>query len=150
MPGKQLHAFWLFAYCSLCKFLKNDFVSHLMCCISFVHMCVCVPPACLVLTEVKRRYQIPGTGVMDGCKPPCEFGEPSPSPLQEHQVLLTTEPCLSPLTCCVTIPCTCYASAQHLVRIHTTLRLYLCTYLHAFAFGQPLNSWRAGMDCLPL
>jgi hypothetical protein len=34
----------------------------------------------------------PRTGDRDSCEPPCNCWEPSPGPLQEHQVLLPTEP----------------------------------------------------------
>ena len=36
------------------------------------------------------------TGVPDGCEPPCGFWELNPDPLQEQQMLLTTEPSLQP------------------------------------------------------
>ena len=39
----------------------------------------------------------PGTGVMDGCKPPCGCWELNLDPLEEQPVLLTTEISLQPL-----------------------------------------------------
>lgn len=36
-------------------------------------------------------------GVMDGCESPCGCWELNPGPLQDHQVLSTTEPSLWPL-----------------------------------------------------
>jgi hypothetical protein len=50
----------------------------------------------MVLTEV-RKANGSGTGVRDGCGPPCGFWEPDLGPLQEQQVLLTTEPSSHPL-----------------------------------------------------
>jgi hypothetical protein len=35
-----------------------------------------------------------GVGVIDGCEQPCGEWEPNPGPLNEQQVLLTTEPFL--------------------------------------------------------
>lgn len=36
----------------------------------------------------------PGTGIMDSYEPPCGCWESNPDPLQQQQVLLTTEPSL--------------------------------------------------------
>lgn len=48
---------WLYLFCSMCMIVL----------MATVH--VCVPRAGLVPAEVRRRNQIPGTGVMDGCEP---------------------------------------------------------------------------------
>lgn len=34
-------------------------------------MYTCVPSACLVTAEVRREHQIPETGLVDCCEPPC-------------------------------------------------------------------------------
>ena len=42
----------------------------------------------------------PGTGVIDGCEPPCGRRKPSQDPLEEYPVFLTTKPSLQPFNCC--------------------------------------------------
>lgn len=63
----------------------------------YVYQClaciyVCAPQACLVVAEVRRKHQIPETGVIDGSEPWPRVWEPSLRPL-----LLTLEPSLQPL-----------------------------------------------------
>lgn len=43
-------------------------------------------------------FGYPGTAVTDRCEPPQRHQKPSPSLLQEQQMLFTTEPSLQPLT----------------------------------------------------
>lgn len=132
----------------IAHFLSSEeglFISFYMCKERFVCMWPCVTTW---LSGVPRS-QKPGTGLMVGCKPPCGFGEPDPGPLQEHQALdhrarslahhlyFYHSLLLSSL-------------ARHPVSSHTTLSLCLFHYLCAFAFGRPLNSGRAGMECLPV
>lgn len=57
---------------------------------AFAFMDICTSYACLVPTEVK----IPRNGLINGCEVPCGFWESNLGPLQDHQVLLTTEPSL--------------------------------------------------------
>lgn len=49
---------------------------------------VCV---CVVFMEIERGKQIPKTGVLDVCESKYDSWESSLDPLQEQQVLLTTE-----------------------------------------------------------
>jgi len=53
--------------------------------------CMYVHSVYLVAMEVR-----PGTGVTDGCEPPCGCWEVNPGPLPEQKVLLATEPSLHP------------------------------------------------------
>jgi hypothetical protein len=39
-----------------------------------------------------------GTGITDGCEPPCGYWGSNPDPLQEQSVLVTAEPSLQPPT----------------------------------------------------
>jgi hypothetical protein len=68
---------------------KDVFIATFMCMGVLLHAL----SACLVPAEVRRQYQIPGTGVTDGCELSCGLGV-VPGP--EQQVLLTTEPHLQP------------------------------------------------------
>ena len=49
---------------------------------------------CLVPTEARRGASSPGTGAIASCEPPCGTWGPNPGPLEEQQMLLTTEPSL--------------------------------------------------------
>jgi hypothetical protein len=51
-----------------------------------------VLPVCAAHGSQKKSVGSPGTGVTDGCKPPCGFWELNVGPLQEQQVLFTAEP----------------------------------------------------------
>lgn len=77
---------WLFPFfLSLClsflRLLLYFYLKYLGVCL---HVCLC------------EDVRSPGTGVTGGCEPPCEGWEQSSGPLQEHQVLPTTEPPLQP------------------------------------------------------
>jgi len=48
------------------------------------------------MQRLQSDTELPGTGVTDGCEPPCGFWELNPSPLQEQQVLLISKPSLQP------------------------------------------------------
>lgn len=53
--------------------------------------------ACLhdcVAVEARRERTVPENGVTDSGEPPCECREMNPGPLEEHPVLLITEPSL--------------------------------------------------------
>ena len=54
-------------------------------------MYVYAPYACLVSKEVRRGHEFPGTGVIDGCEPPCGCIDLNLGLLQEQSVLETTE-----------------------------------------------------------
>lgn len=54
-------------------------------CVSCLYACMCT------LCVLGILIISPGIGVTDVCKPPCRCWEPNPGPLQELQVLLTTE-----------------------------------------------------------
>lgn len=56
-------------------------------------MYIGTPHICLVPAEV-RKQGILGTKITDDCEPPCGCLEENPDPLQEQQVLLTSEPSL--------------------------------------------------------
>jgi hypothetical protein len=58
----------------------------------FTCLFFCVPYTCLLPTEAL----MPGTGVTDGCRLPCECWELNSGPLHE-QVFLTIEPSLQPI-----------------------------------------------------
>jgi hypothetical protein len=67
----------------------------------FIFMCLSVLSACVhayhmgtVPTEAREGIWSFGTGVTDGCEPPCECWELNLSLLDEQPVLLTTEPSL--------------------------------------------------------
>ncbi|KAM7331642.1 hypothetical protein ACRRTK_008350 [Alexandromys fortis] len=53
-------------------------------------MCIDVSPTCMTVQGVRS----PGTGVTDSCEMPFGYWVLSPGPLEEHPVLLTTEPSL--------------------------------------------------------
>ena len=58
----------------------------------FAYMYVCVP--CVYMIPPRRPekdIKYPGTGVTDNCEPPCGCWELNLGPLQEQQVLLTSE-----------------------------------------------------------
>lgn len=40
----------------------------------------------------EKGIGFPGTGVLDGCEPPCGYWEPNSDPMLEQPVILTTEP----------------------------------------------------------
>lgn len=48
----------------------------------YLHACICAIYVSIGSSE---------TGIMDGYEPACGFWKLNPGPLQEHQVLLTTE-----------------------------------------------------------
>lgn len=50
-------------------------------------MYVCVPHACLVPTEARRKHRVPLTGITDGCEPLCGCWELNPGLLEEEAVL---------------------------------------------------------------
>lgn len=54
---------------------------------------VCVLHAYLVLTQARKGQQLLGTSITIKCEPPCGV---NPCPLEEHPVLLTTEPSPAP------------------------------------------------------
>ena len=58
----------------------------------YLHVCLCT--TCVP----KESIRYPGTGVRDGCGPPCGHWEANPGPLEEQPVPLTTEPSLQPLS----------------------------------------------------
>ena len=58
-----------------------------------MHMYQC---AYLGPVEVRRGYQVPGTGDKDGYELPCGCWEWSPGPLQKQRVCLTEDQFLSP------------------------------------------------------
>jgi hypothetical protein len=58
-------------------------------------MHICAPWVSLVLLEARRDIRFPRTGVPGSYEPPNE-GAGNPSPLQEQQVLLTSEPIFKP------------------------------------------------------
>lgn len=60
------------------------------------YLYVCVPCACLVAEETKKGVWIPWNWYYERCQSSCRYLEPSPGPLQEQQVLLTTERSLQP------------------------------------------------------
>ena len=68
-------------------------------------MCVDILPACMsvhrVLPGALRRPEegvgSPGTGITDGCEPPCGCWESNPGPLEEQPVLLPTADLSSPI-----------------------------------------------------
>lgn len=71
-----------------------------------VHGCVCLRVyLCITCMHTALKGQkstgFPRAGVGDGCESPLGFLELNPSPLKELPVLLTTEPSLQPLNCCV-------------------------------------------------
>ena len=80
------------------------FVLNLYLFISFLfafclHVCLCTTSlACLWRSE-EGIWSL-GTGVTDICEPACGCCGLNPGPLQEQQVLLTTETPLQPLCCC--------------------------------------------------
>ena len=58
-------------------------------------------PACMYMCHVHvvpmeardgGSVRSPGTGVIDGCEPPCGCWESNLGPLEEQQMLLTAEP----------------------------------------------------------
>ena len=57
----------------------------------FVCLCVCELFVCLVPVEAIRSL---GTGVTDSCEQPCGCWELNLGPLEEQEMLLTTEPSL--------------------------------------------------------
>lgn len=72
----------LFNFKKICLLFMYTFICLHKCCVT----CVCV-----VLMEIDREKQIPKTGVLDVCESKYGSWESSLDPLQEHQVLLTTE-----------------------------------------------------------
>lgn len=58
---------------------------------------ICILSVCLVPTKLEEGLGSPGTGVLDGCKPPCGHWGSNTCPLEEHPVLLTVELSLQPL-----------------------------------------------------
>lgn len=53
-------------------------------------MYVCVY-MCSVPTEARRGHHIPGTGIINGYEQPSVYWEWNPGPVQEQQMLLTSE-----------------------------------------------------------
>ena len=66
-------------------------------------------------TQVRRWCQSPGTGVMNGCEPPCGCWELDPDPLEEQTMLLSIDPSLQP----------CPLS-KHNIYIHQDLEKDVC------------------------
>jgi len=63
----------------------------------YLYVCMHVHPVCAwCLRRSEEGIRSPGTGDKEGCEPPCGFWELNLGPLQEQQVLLTTEPSLQP------------------------------------------------------
>ena len=54
-------------------------------------MYVYAPCACLVPMKARRGVRSPGTGVKDGCEPPCGCWESNPGPLEKQFVLSNAE-----------------------------------------------------------
>lgn len=53
------------------------------------------------LRRSEKSIRSPGTGVTDGCEPPCGCCESNLCPLEEQQMLLTPKPALQPSFCVV-------------------------------------------------
>jgi hypothetical protein len=60
-------------------------------------MYVCIPVPCSAYKRPEEGTRSPGTGVAERCKPPRVCWELNPYPLQDMQMLLTSEPSLQPL-----------------------------------------------------
>ena len=65
---------------------------------------VFVPHACLVPAETRKGCWIFKTGVIDSCQIPYGCWESNSGPLEEYQVLLTTDPPLQSVKLCYKIP----------------------------------------------
>ena len=57
----------------------------------FLHACFCTT-GLKFQKRLEEGIRSPGSGVTDGCEPPCGYGELNPGPLEEQPVLLTTDP----------------------------------------------------------
>lgn len=70
-------------------FLKNYFIlcSRVFC----LHMCLCVPCACMGLAEVRKRPRSPGTGIADSHEASYGYGE-------QNQVLGKSNHCSQQLS----------------------------------------------------
>ena len=55
---------------------------------------MCVVLSVYVYHMYAGALRSPGTGVTDGCEPPCGCWELNPGPIEEKPVLLATEPSL--------------------------------------------------------
>ena len=64
-------------------------------CMFHLHVYVRAPHP-LVPEEPEEGIGSPGTGVTDGCEPPCGCWEQSSCPLEEQQMVLIAEPSLQP------------------------------------------------------
>ena len=53
----------------------------------YLHACMCTESPC----SPEEGAESPGTGVKGGCELTCACWEPNLGPLQEQQMLLTTE-----------------------------------------------------------
>ena len=86
-------------YKSVLLSIWNYFLIFLDFILFYVYECfacryVCVPRACLVPAEVKKRVSDSLKLNYDGDKPPCGCWKLNLDPLQEQQVFFTTELCL--------------------------------------------------------
>lgn len=68
-------------------------------CIFYLHICVYCANA--LSKEGRNRVESLETGATAGCKPPCGFWKLNPGSSETHQVLLTTNPSFSLLTCII-------------------------------------------------
>lgn len=58
---------------------------------------VCMSTTCVqCLQQPEEGVTTPGTGVNDGCEPPCRCLELNLSPLEKQQVLIMAKPFLQP------------------------------------------------------
>jgi hypothetical protein len=65
-------------------------------------MHVCVPSVCAwCYQKTEEGIRSTETEVTDAYEPPCWYQEPNLGPLQEEHALLTTEPSLQPVVCCL-------------------------------------------------
>lgn len=89
----------------------------------FVCVYISILRTCLMSTEARKGHHSPGTGVKEGCKPPCGYWELNLCTLKEQPVVLTTKPLLDP-----------------------SLHFFKC-YLFMYLGGIKAHVWRAVSNC---